>query len=300
MEKVFSKAGNSDIPSLILLKMIPTSDIPIWLFAVFFLKKMSVADVLKDDSNTNIIKDAYNIANYQLKTKASVDKVIRDKKPSSDGEETESLIESYRMSTDVSLGTIEEFNWVLDRPYDIINQLGLGEHSKVLTDALKFTNILRTSKINEGVIYITSWILNDVLDSRSLWYVDINRVVNAIAIAFTWAWATNNHRIALLLTIVSVEDDSLMISQSVNRTRIPKDVGFDKYYNLNRVIDGKGGTVVKSPVEIAVNNVANLFYKGNYRYCATKLYLKHLDKNVEVPSDLKPLLSYLIMSMNEK
>ena len=279
-------------------KMIPTSDIPLWLFSIAFLKKLTITSVIDDNANNSIVTECYNTANGLLTNTSSMKKAIHDKKPMSDGEDTESLIETYRMATDLSMGVIEEFNWVYDRPHAMLIKMGLEEHLPILDDALKFTMPLRDSEINNGLVIITSWIISDVIDSRSIFYVDINRVVNAIAVAFTWLWVNNHKRLANLMTMLEVVDDVHRLSQKVNRTRIQKDelAKLKESYALDRVIMGKNGETRKSPIENTINIVSDEFYKRQYIYTATSDYLGDIGREVEVPFDLKPLLTSAMIS----
>ncbi len=298
--EMFYNKNTSNRASLLLDKMIPSSEMPLWLFSVAFLKKLTVTNIIDDNTAKNIITECYNTANGLLNNASSTKKMIYDKKPMSDGEETESLLETYRMATDLSLGTIEEFNWVLDRPYDVLNEMGLSEFDVILKDALEFTKPLRSSTINEAVVIITSWILHDVLDSRCFWYVDSDRIVTAISLAFTYLWVNDHKRLALLLTILEIDDDLHRLSQKVNRTRIPKE-NIEKLklnYSLDRIINGKRGEVRKSPVETSINLVSDEFYKNQYVYTATRDYLDNISKTVEIPYDLKPMISHAILTLD--
>lgn len=288
--------------SIIMTKLLPESEIPNWLMATIFLKKMPINDLTKDNSSKNIITNAYNAANNSLKNNTNVASKIRDKSPTSDGEETESVIEQYRMTSELAPGTVEEFNWVLSDPYFQLDYLGLNDYANVLEDALKFTEIMRNKNVMPiATVHLISNVLDELLDPRAFWHVRIDGMVNALCIAFTYLWSKDMHELALLLTAMEIETDIMTISQTVSRTKVTKDTldTLDSYYHTNKIVETRQGITTKNPVTSTIRLLSDMYYKSTFIYAATKKYTGDRPKMVEVPSNLKQLLAEFFILKNK-
>jgi hypothetical protein len=92
----------------ILEKQIAKEDMNIFILAIVVIQRISIAPIVDDNENRNIITKVYNYINNKLKSSGDVSKSVRNKTPLTDtesgGGDKESIIESYRIMTDVPKG----------------------------------------------------------------------------------------------------------------------------------------------------------------------------------------------------
>ena len=301
MNNMYTIAGakTAGIP---MSRLIPSEDIPLWLLSLAYIKRMSINDITKDNSSKNIITRVYNLVNNVIHENPNVSNTIKDKKPASDGEEVESLIESYRTASDISPGTEVEYNWAYRDPYRILRNMGLGEHDDELTKALKFMNIVREGNmVPDGSVDIMGHILHDEIDVRTRYRVNMDSVVNGLSVAFVWCKVNGLYDVALLLTTVLDKSKDIRLSQSTSKSKVKREkIEYlcEKSYKLTKVVETAKNRTTTNPITETIKHISESYFSSNLVYMAPNAMLEGRNKRTVVPSNLKPLLAEFIDALN--
>ncbi len=164
-------------------------------------------------------------------------------------EDKESVIESYRLATDVTPGIAEELNWATETVDKILKQLPPKVRELCTDDNIKLGMSLAATftpdKITNTHINILGPIFKNIIDPRGLLYLKANSVFNLIAVgyailvgmkAFPLAYALVSKRIS------GMEADSVhYIATNINSTKAKgyREEELEKYYPSRKVIVGK-------------------------------------------------------------
>lgn len=315
VDKVVNVPTNSaDISSIrVLEKMVPKSEMPVFITAIVVIQRVAIATIVDDDGNKNLVLKIYNYINNKLKDTGEVSKSIRDKTPMMDGDasgtgDKESIIESFRKLTNLTKGDEIEMDWAISTVSLVLKQM--PEANKryldqvILTDAIHFTKIFANGNLSRAHIDLLSIIFKNVIDPRCLDYVTINSIINLLAVGFAYVWGLGFKDLALFL--VSQEDtiavEKHTINSSVNRPKMTKEIKdeLDKWFPYKRVIND---TTSVNLVEEYINEVANEMFKIEWITAAYDTYVIDAtgmnDKHIMLPADLKMQLAEFIIKHEE-
>lgn len=312
METLSRNKEESDIR--IIENGLAKEDIPIAALATALIQKVAMAVTIDDNESKNIITRTYNFINNKLQNKGDTSTAIRPKNSTIDTDsgdsDPESKLESYRIVSELSKGSVVELNWSAKKEIISINKrynFYNTEDEAILKDALMFTEILKTSKLNITQIRLLGWIFKDIIDPRSIDYILINGVVNLIAFGFVYLWKNDFKDLALLLTAKSTSNnDSLEFNATTNIARIPKEIKseLDFYYPFKKVIVSNTGNKEVNLAEEATRIVTEQMFKYEWVYTAYTNYIIEVNKNISdkvvVPSNIKIRLAELILHTNKR
>lgn len=315
VDKVVNVPTNgADISSIrVLEKMVPKSEMPVFIAAIVTLQRVAIATIVDDVADKNLVLKIYNYINNKLKDTGEVSKSIRDKTPMMDGDgsgtgDKESIIESFRKLTNLTKGDEIEMDWVISTVDMILKQMPAVNRNYVdeiiLKEAMHFTKEFRNGNLTRAHIDILSIIFKNVIDPRCLDYVSLNSIMNLLAVGFAYMWGLGFKQLALLL--VAQPDmtayEKHTINSSVNRPKMTKEIkeALDIYFPYKRVIND---TTSVNLVEEYVNEVANEMFRIEWM---TKAYSSYIidalgtDENyVLLPADLKMQLAEFIIKHEE-
>lgn len=296
----------------VLDKQLPSSEIPFYLLSMVVIQKLCTSAVCDDTPSDNIINRIYKFINGKLKQQGSVSTSIRHKTLLADkegGSDRESLIESYRLISDIANSTIVELDWVTDNIDKLMLQLPDKQrevvlNSKMLEYARETSKAYYNLDIENIQITILSIIFKSVLDPRSIDYVKIDGIVNMLAIGFAYLWGLGLKDVAVLLLSkdVSGNHDEITLNSTVNRTRLTKEIKdeLDYFFPYKRVIsdDATSNIIVESIDQM----ISNIYSKKWYPVCDMKYFVEAVgtDNSHDLLNmDLKVSLAEFIIK-NEK
>lgn len=315
VDKVVNVPTNgADISSIrVLEKMVPKSEMPVYILAIVVLQRVSIATIVDDVADKNLVLKIYNYINNKLKDTGEVSKSIRDKKPLMDGDgsgsgDKESIIESFRKLTNLTKGDEVEMDWVISSVEMILKQMPAVNKQYideiVLKDAIHFTKEFRNGNLTRAHIDIISIIFKNVIDPRCIDYVSLESIMNLIAIGFAYLWGLGFKQLALLLSAQPDNTERIRhtINSSVNRPKMTKEIkeALDFHFPYKRVIND---TTSVNLVEEYVNELANEMFKIDWVSNAYTSYLVDVfgaENNQELlPADLKMQLAEFIIKNEE-
>jgi len=309
----FSKAIASNTKSLdnrtiLLKKMISIDDLKWYLLGITFFKIMPVNMPRFDKTTINLITFIYSYTNDSLKA----DKTIRQKTARSDGEETESTLEIYRMATDIMVAYPEEFKLFCSKPHDLLKFFNIVDENNVLDDALKFTLPIRKSNnVDIDLIKLMIWIISitpeggddiGIIDPEAIMHLELDSLVNMLALAFTVCWIHGFEEIALLLVSVRINDDDNMINSTLGKEKISKETiaELDILYPINKEVISKG--IVMSTIHListAINDFVVGLYSHSYKTLAYSRYTKGKASAMSIPEDMREQIAKLLISLHK-
>ena len=312
METLSRNKDESDIRTI--ENGIAKEDIPIAALATAMVQKVAMAVVMDDNETKNIITRTYNFINNKLQNKGDTSTAIRPKVGSVDMDsgdnDAESKMEQFRIVSNLPNGSVVELNWSAKREIIAINKrynFYNKEDEIIYRDALVFTEILRTSRLNQTQMILLSWIFKDIIDPRSIMYIQIDGIVNLIASAFVYLWKHGFKDLALLITSRSISNvDSLEFNATTNIARIPKEIKsiLDVQYPFKKVIVSKIANKEVNLAEEAISLLTEMLFKYEWSYTAYSNYILEVNKNISdkvvVPSNIKIRLAELIIHLNER
>lgn len=296
----------------IIEKRLQKDEIPIYILAVVALQRLTILPIVDDTDSSHIVTKIYNYVNSKLKCPGDISKKINNKTTfidlDSGNGDTESSIESTRIVETLSTSTIIEINWAVDNIEKIIKQMPNCYKThidrNIVNDAVGFVKVLKNNVPIRAQLDICSVIFKDIIDPRAFDYLDLDNILNLLAVGFSYLWEIDQKQLALLLIAEQIEnvDNMLNINLTTNRTRIPKEVkdGLEKYFPYYKVInESKTVNLVESTIGILTNEL----YSYRWNYTASDEYILQVyeDNNPSriLSNDLKLILAYFYIKHEE-
>lgn len=297
----------------ILEKGIPNDELPFYILSIIVIQKVAIATLIDDNADKNIITKIYNYINNKLKPNSDISKSIRSKSVLQDIDsqtgDSESMIESFRGTTDLAAGFIVEFNWALSSVQKIIEQL--PEKQKryidilIINDAEKFCKkFLESGNITTNHVIVLSIIFKSIIDPRTLDYLNIECLKNLIVVGFAYLWKLDCKEIALLLTSIPIDnsDNTMVINQTTNKSRLNKEIKeeLNFYFPYTKMINELSETNI---AEEAINKLTDIYFSKRWYPLADEKYILEILGEINYSkllfSDIKIMLANFIIK-NEK
>jgi len=294
--------------TVLLQKMISTDDIKYYLLGLTLFKIMPVNIPRNDKITTNLITFIYSSIKDAIKPPNNV----RQKTAKSDGEETESSLEIYRMATDVMVGIPEEFKFFTDDPHKLLRFYNITDTDGVMNDVLQFLRpMTKSNDIDPNIVKLMIWIISitpdngkrevGIIDPEAIFYLDIEHLVNVMALGFTIAWYRGFPEIALLLSALRTDED-VPIQSTLGKEHIGKDTlkELKQYYSVDKELEIKNKPLqTQDLIAKAINDLVVMLYNSSYRYLATPKYLKGKSRAVSIPEDLREQIAKLLIALHK-
>jgi len=245
---IAASAGDSDTSAITVIeKQIPIEELPNFIVAVVLIQKLSIAAVITDNKHRNVITRIYNYIINKLKTKGSSGSKIREKKPLSDpdsgGTDKESILEAYRMVSDLSAGIEVELNWYVSNMELLVRDIGACDNMALLEEALQYAQCFREIPVAKEQVILAGYMFKKIIDPRSFDYIDIDGIINILSLGFVIAWTRGHRHIASLLISKVMPDSSDSVEvNTVPNVRLEKDFKirlaelypYQKQLNINK------------------------------------------------------------------
>ena len=296
---------DADVSAIrVIEKRIPREETTLYMLSIIMLQKIPIATIVDDNNAKNIITRVYNYINNKLSIKGDVSNAIRNKQAMLDADtndgEKESIMEAYRIMSELPKGLEVELDWSVSDVNVIVNQLPIPIDGKVLNDASKFTTKFLDGVISGEQMNLLGFIFKDIIDPRGLPYLRIESVVNLLTVGYAYLWALECKYMAILLTSIPSgnDSDSISINITVNRNRITKEVRdeLQRLYPYNRVVNAETTTNL---VEETIGKLSNNIYSRGWTPTAMTTYVDSVENGdlVSLQPDIKLKLAEMIISL---
>jgi hypothetical protein len=253
VEKVFDKEKIGDVK--ILSTQLSRDIIPMLYLSKAMFSKMITMDQTDDPAVTefDIVRHLFKDVNNKIKNVGSPDEAIRNKnKPNEaeiDSEDKESIIESYRIATDVPPGIAVEFNWATSSIDFILRQLPRGVKEKITEENLRVGIQLAASFSPDGIsnthLNFLGVLFKSILDPRALRYLKAVNIFNFIAIGYAILMGIDAKPLAYMLVSkrsTSNEDSTMNIASNLNSAKAKgyREEELSSYYPERHIDTTKG------------------------------------------------------------
>jgi len=298
----------SDMASITVIeKQIPSSELPTYILAVVLIQKLSIAAIVTDTRERNVITRIYNYIINKLKTKGGPSTKIRDKTPKADVDSSsgdkESVIEAYRVVADVTMGAEVELSWYAGDINMLIRDIGRPVNMALLSEVLAVNQCFRTIPISKEQVTIVGYMFKRILDPRALDYIDINGIINLISVGFTVLWGSGHRELAMLLIAKPLMADSndVIINITPNirllpeyKLRLAELYPYEKQLNKTKTV-----SVVEAAVTDLTCDIFAIKWLPNMPKCCIDEHFG--DNPVKIlPANFKNLLVKLIIELEEE
>lgn len=296
----------------VLENQLDRDEMPFYILSILLIQRISIATIVDDSSSENIVTRLYNYVNTRLKPSGDVGRSIRHKTaltdPDGGGDGKESMIESYRIMTDITKGQEVELDWAVSTIDRILTQFPKCYLKyvdiEVVRDAEQFSKAFMYGDIQNSQVDILSFIFKKVINPEAIEHITIESIMALMSVGFAYLWGSGNKQLAILLMarVDRSTQDTLVVNSSVNRSRIPKETKaiLDEFYPYRRVINEH---LTANPVEETINNLANEIFVSRWITVVSDKYLLEVtnDKNPRnvLPHDLKILLADFITQIEK-
>lgn len=290
-------------------KQISRSELPDHIYSKIALQKIAMGDLINDNrngGNDNLVTKMYNHIINNLAVKGDSKNKISDKKPmlDKDSGDKESIVEAYRMTTELTRGTEEELDWSVSDPYVVCKQLSVEIDMEIVNKARMFTSTILDHDFIKEQENILACIFKNIIDPRGIPYLTETSMLNLITIGFAYLWQTGHKELALIVCSITVPNDSnlLYMGTSMNKNRIPPALKeeLNVYFPYQRRINAEK-TINSS--EEWINNLANNLLDKRWSTLVTKEFTEQVfgkdGFEIILPSNIKILLAEFLID-NEK
>jgi len=241
------QASASDDKVRVIENFIPEEETAIYVLASLLITKLSMAVVITDTNEKNIVHRVYNFVINKRKIKQDSATRINDRVTLTDADtgEKESILESYRVISKLAAATTVEFDWAVRDIYKLAQQLDPAI-SKTFLDSTSVMKHKLEKLINNDykiIIELLGIIFKNIIDPRMIEYLSLDKLINLIRVAYCYLWVNDNKFLALLVVSVTNSSDNydelVMANTSVARTRLSKDMmeELNKIFPYERVIN---------------------------------------------------------------
>ena len=276
--------------------------------ALVVMQKLLLNNEMHDDDIRYTVTKIYSYASDQLTVK-EVNNKIRIKyfkSGDTDTNDAESVFESGRSNTIITTGSIEEFKSVSNDVNMLARHIGLDLSKSKINELIKmfkpFVNNNDYLIIKENII-ITSWIFKDVLDPLAFEYLEIDRIIIHLALAYEWLLVNDFPDLALLLSSTVIHTDDFKLNFSP-RNKLDPDLKeeLDKMFPHKREAIVNGVPKELCYVDLSVSKISKEIKGYNlFSILDSDRLLKDFDidsREVYVDENIKNLLVRLILKIN--
>jgi len=216
--------------------------------------------------------------------------------------ESESKLETYRVPIDVTIGFMEEFNFVYGNLDLLARDMSIENIERLYKIRMSLEEMV-FKEIPDENIKLTSMILSSIIDPRAIMYVQIEGLLNGIATAIEWSIERGFNHIAVILSSIKHDGEVFRVNTST-KTKLSQDIRDE----LNRIYPYKK-TIVKGEnersyvnlAEESINKISNKFTEYSLYSLLPVDILEELTGSstrfVVVPGDIRDHLAKMIISI---
>jgi hypothetical protein len=298
IDRLFSDRENTAIR--IIEKTMSKDNLPVYITAYVVIQKLLVNSELTDTDARNTITKIYHFASNKIKLKDNTSnvKIKHFSNGEDDSGESESVMESYRTPTELSPGSILEFRSVFMHPITLARDLDLKRPPEDIYSMVESFKGLAEPLPIEECIYIISWLYKDVVDSRCFDYLELDEILNALAVGFLYLWDNGHKDIAYIISSFSSSVDDFKVNFSLKNKLKPEIRDeLDRLFPNNKAVANIDGVSESSFIEESITIISKNLMGYNLVSILPKEYLleKNGSRNVVVTEGIKNILAEYII-----
>jgi len=278
-----------------------------YVLSTVLFQKILLSDDVDAVDDKNIITRLYNAVRYKFKIQSNTSmSKTRFKNPNpgrvAEEHESESIMESFRVPTELTPGWIVEFREVFNNLDKLAKDMGV-KNINLVKKIRRNLNVLINKDIPEENIYLLGWIFKKIIDPRAIQYIEIEYILNAMSVAFVWLIEHDLTELAIIITSFSAEQDVILFNMT-SKNNIDKELRekLQEYFPYDKIKNVKGDT--ESIIESVINDFATRIFKNKLIASLPEDLLEKYKGNTDIivtpPSDIKDLLAKMILQIEEE
>jgi len=313
IEKLVGIASQKeDFAKRIIEKNLPKDDMGEYVLASAVFQRLAYTNEIDDVEDKNAITKLYSFVINNIKLKATENSSnIRIKNPVGNGgndtNESESEMETNRTPVDITFGFIEEFQYSLEKASVILSQLGLNKYKALLAEVYPYFANIPMGNIPDFNVNIAFWIIKDLIDFRASDYVDLEKVINVLSVAFVYCIVNEHFDVANIIashTLDEVEDVFKYHTGHKNKiSKENKDI-INTLFPYVNIVTIKDVETEVSYIETVINKTTVEMGKSALISILTSELHNEIfgntNKVIKINQNIKNLLAELIIDINKK
>ena len=312
VNKLVSIVANNqeEFSKLIIEKNVSREEFPTYVLGAAIFQRLVYTNELDDVNDKNVVTNLYHYVKNAVKLKAmdSSSKIsikTASTSATANEHESESILETYRVPTDITIGHVVEFKKVYVDYVKLFKSLKC-ENFSLLNKVLPLFKTLEDADIPDQCVYMVSWLLKHEIDARSIRYIRVEQIVVVLAIGFVWACENNMPEIAAILSSHNIRSSGNVFKFSIgHKSKLSPELKekLSEIYPYDKSIFAKSGVQYVSSIEKIINTYSIELSKHTLVSVLDVKMLNELigttnTKNVQVPSDIKNKIGEFIVAIN--
>jgi hypothetical protein len=295
---------------------ISSEDYGFWLLSLVCIRRLCTGDIRGNDVKAHLITLIYkfiiqkirnNDSNFENQVRF---KTFDDKGGSGkDSENKISVLERYKIKTNISLGEIVQLEYSMRDIPSIANKLTSKLDFAMLERSLNTSHKLMDVPLLDPQMCLLRWVFKPVISPRGLMYLPKFSIVQALGVLETVLWARGFKYLAILSTCQAVfsNDREIVISPVDSKMRVPKELTekLDDIYpykriNNNRKTVSKNTNLAAASIDTLADNLSLFSWRPTCDDSMLEEVFGTITRKFPIKPDIKIDLTKLVIQIGER
>lgn len=218
-----------------------------WVTSMICVLRLTIGDIRGiNDPERDMCRYIYKFITQKVRNNDSNNENgIRDKErenPNNGSENKTSNIESFKQTTDITVGEEAELQISLEDPLAVAESLQPDIDPDFVMKSVMTARQLRGIKLAQPQVVLVQWIIKQITTPYAVDHLEPEQMVDLIGVVEAVLWHRGHKYLALMVSAYPVNDDSLhVIAGGESRARIPAEMleQINKYYPYAHSINVK-------------------------------------------------------------
>lgn len=277
-----------------------------------FIEIKNVGNFTDDDNRLNIVTFVYKFIKQKIKGNVSNPKnIVKDKNTISasiDENSKISVLEKYKIKTDISLEDIVELEHSVSDPYAIAQRLSSNINFSILEESLRTSMMLNHAKIPDTSIRLLQWVMKPVISPRGVLYVSRPVLVKLLGVLEAVLWARGYKYLALLSTSQKIVNEGVINVFSVDsKNKIPPELiqqleklyPFIKPAKTTKALKNENRYIINT-IDSFSNNMSSHILKMTANEKLIEEVFGSNNRKLNVTQDIKTMLAKLFVELGSR
>jgi hypothetical protein len=212
------------------MNVLYTEDYPQWLLSLTVVKKLCIGDISGNnpkDPKQDIVKYLYKFLMQRIRSPDAdhANRIQKNKLDDIGRENKGTVLERYRMKTNLSLGEVVELEYsVEDLPY-VATRLTSLMSEDIFNSAQRTCQLLQPHQVTDVQVLLLSWVMKPVISPRGISYLNRDIIIQLLGVLQSVLWARGHKYLSLLVTSYPrYSNDEYVLAPQSSKDRIPKEL----------------------------------------------------------------------------
>jgi len=270
------------------------------------IQKLLVNNELADDDKRNTITKIYHYSNNRIMPNEGANgiSIKHINNAEDDSGESESVLESFRTTSELPVGSLVEFKVVFSNILYLAQQLNVQADIETINDFknmfMKFKEYLPI----DNSIYLVSWLYKDIIDPRAFDHLELDELINAFTIAYIYLMENGYKTIALIISSFAADSSEIRLNFSL-RNKLNPDIRekLNELFPINKTIANVDDITSSSFIEETITLISKEIMGSNLVSVLSEEHLKEVNvgkRQISIDESIKNTLAEYIIFVNER